>query len=162
MGEMIVVRKPVVALSVAALALGTAAIPAQAETVATAAQPHNFANPPPRVTYEFYGVNNNTYWTVIRRQGASMRATFYGDGPGFCFAGTRLPRSREYQGYARVFGVKRAFVRTYTSWERGGYWVRFYTVGNGRYFSYVAGRRATPPAWYVGKLRRVVDTCSTW
>ena len=100
-----------------------------------------------------------TYWSVIRRQGASMRATFVGDGPGFCFAGTRLPRSREYQGYARVFGVKRAFVRTNTSW-RGAYWVKFYTVGNGRYFDYVGGRPMKPPAWYVGTLKRAVDTCS--
>lgn len=41
--EMIAVNKPVVALAIAALALGTAAIPAQAQTVAAAAQPQNFA-----------------------------------------------------------------------------------------------------------------------
>ena len=33
------------ALAIAAFALGTAAIPAQAQTLATAAQPQNFANP---------------------------------------------------------------------------------------------------------------------
>ena len=36
--------------------------------------------PPPPVTYEFYGIwaGYGILWSTIRRQGSTMRATFYG------------------------------------------------------------------------------------